>query len=80
MACRAQVPVVPAHIVGSFDVWGRGKKQPTLILDRMNVIYGHPLYPNDYDLGKSDPNRYQYAADKILQAIAALEKPTPTAL
>ena len=80
MACRAQVPVVPAHIVGSFDVWGRGNKQPRLILDRMNVIFGQPLNPVDYDLGKQDPNRYQYAADKILDAISALEKPKSKAL
>lgn len=77
MACRAQVPVVPTHIIGTFDVWGRNHKTPRLLLDRINVVYGKPLYPADFDPGKNDPNRYQTAADSIVHAISVLKPPKP---
>lgn len=75
MACKAQVPVVPARIIGSFDVWGKDSKKPKLILDKISIIYGNPLWPSDYDPGGNDPERYQKAADAILKAIASLKQP-----
>lgn len=71
MACKSQVPVVPVLISGSFEVWGRGSL-PKFLPGRINLIYGKPLYPKDYDPGPSDPDRYQKAADTILKAITSL--------
>lgn len=76
MACRAQVPVVPVHIMGSFDVWGKGGKFPKFLPNRMTLVYGQPLYPENYDVGHADPERYQKAADTILKAIVALRPPS----
>lgn len=75
MACRAKVPVVPVHIIGSFDVWGKGGKLPKFLPGRITLIYGQALLPQDYDPGRDDPDRYQKAADLILNAITSLEAP-----
>lgn len=75
MACRAQVPVVPVHIMGSFDVWEKGKKFPKLMPGRIAVIYGQPLYPQDYDPLPTEPDRYQKASDIILSTISSFKKP-----
>lgn len=75
MACKAQVPIIPTHIIGSFEVWGRSGKFPKLLTNKIAVIYGPPLYPKDYDLNPNDPNRYQNAADIIRIAIAKLKEP-----
>jgi 1-acyl-sn-glycerol-3-phosphate acyltransferase len=72
MACRAQVPVVPVHIIGSFDVWGKGGKFPKFLPGHIRLVYGQPLNPKDYDPGQGDPDRYQKAADKILKTIVSL--------
>lgn len=75
MACKAQVPVIPTHIIGSFDVWGRGGKMPKLLTNKISVVYGEPIYPQDYDSDSNDPDRYQKAADRILNAIGELKEP-----
>lgn len=75
MACKSQVPVIPTHIIGSFEVWGRSGKIPKLLPHKIAVVYGTPLYPSDYDVGSEDPDRYQKAADIILSAVAQLDEP-----
>ncbi|OHE72884.1 MAG: hypothetical protein A2Y14_04425 [Verrucomicrobia bacterium GWF2_51_19] len=70
MACRAAVPVVPARVFGTFEAWGKGK--PLRFDVPLRVIYDRPIYPQDFDPGENDPNRYQVAADRILQAIAKI--------
>lgn len=76
MACKAQVPVIPTHIIGSYEVWGRTGKFPRLITNKIAVVYGPPLYPKDYDFEPNDPNRYQKAADIISLAISKLSEPS----
>tara|TARA_B100001248_G_scaffold201492_1_gene155759 strand:+ start:45937 stop:46581 length:645 start_codon:yes stop_codon:yes gene_type:complete len=74
IACKTQVPVVPTRVYGAFEALKRGSKLPNLQA-RMHIVYGPTLYPKDYDPGKSDPDRYQTASNRIMEAIAALEKP-----
>lgn len=78
MACKAQVPVVPVHIRGSFEVWGKSGKFPKFLPDRITLVYGQPLYPKDYDPGHNDPDRYQKAADIILKVISELHPSFPS--
>lgn len=75
MACRSGVPVVPVHIFGSYEVWGRGSKWPKFSPGKIVLHYGKPLYSKDYDFGEGDAERYQKAADVILRAIVSLERP-----
>lgn len=74
IACKAQVPVVPVHVYGSFDAFGRHAKCFD-IFSKITVIYGQPIPPAEFDAGKKDPDRYQKAADIILDAIKVLKKP-----
>ncbi|MGE9294729.1 MAG: lysophospholipid acyltransferase family protein [Puniceicoccales bacterium] len=74
IACRAQAPVAPARIFGSYEMWNRHHKLPRLTKP-LGVAFG-PMIPADvYDPGKTDPDRYQTAANRIMQAIGQLEDP-----
>jgi len=72
-ACRAQVPVVPARIFGSFEAFGR---DGTLRLGTpITVVFGPPLSPANYDQPGAGKERYQLASDRIMAAIARLQAP-----
>lgn len=73
-ACRAQVPVVPARIFGSFDALGRGGKIPRLGTG-ITVVYGEPMTPAGYDAPDAGKERYQLASERIMARIAALRPP-----
>jgi 1-acyl-sn-glycerol-3-phosphate acyltransferase len=73
-ACRAQVPVVPARIFGSFEALGKGGKLPRLGT-RVDIVYGPPLRPADYDAPDAGKERYQVASERIMARIAALQPP-----
>ncbi len=72
-ACRAQVPVLPVRIVGSFEALGRsGSLQ---LGTSVTVIFGPLLTPADYDAPDSGKARYQIASERIMAAIARLQPP-----
>ncbi|WP_309382357.1 lysophospholipid acyltransferase family protein [Cerasicoccus frondis] len=72
IACRAQVPVVPARIFGSYEMWNRHQKLPRLFKP-LGVSFGPAIPVSDYDGGKADSQRYENAAAKIMDGIAALK-------
>ena len=76
IACRTQVPVVPARIFGSYDAFGRG--QGMRLGTPVSVVFGKPLPPSAYDDPKSGKERYQRASEAIMAAIAKLELPPVT--
>ena len=74
MACKSGVPVVPCRIFGSYEAFGKGSSMPRLGTP-ISIIYGPPISPTEYDdpsLGKA---RYETAAARIFERIAALPKP-----
>jgi len=73
-ACRAQMPVVPARIFGSFEALGKGGTIPRLGT-RVSVVFGAPLAPADYDSPDAGKARYQLASERIMARIASLELP-----
>ncbi len=73
LACRAQVPVVPARIFGSFEAFGKGGR--LRLGTPVSVTYGKPLLPSDYDDQAAGKERYPRAAQRIMEAIAELEPP-----
>ncbi len=75
IACRAQVPLVPARIFNSHLALGR--TGPPQLGIPVSVVYGRPLAPADYDDPAAGKERYQRASEKIMSAIAALELPPP---
>ena len=74
IACKMNMTVLPARIFGTYAAFGRKNPMP-LLGPTINIIYGTPLLPEDYDPGKSDPDRYQTAANNIMEAITALKLP-----
>ena len=74
LACRSAVPVLPVRVFGAFDVYSRHHKVPRA-RGRMQIVYGKPLQPADFDPGKKADERYQKAIDRILHAIGNLEVP-----
>lgn len=76
IACRTQVPVVPARIFGSFEAFGRGRR--LRLGTPVSVVFGPPLPPSAYDDPKAGKERYQRASETIMAAIAKLERPTMT--
>jgi 1-acyl-sn-glycerol-3-phosphate acyltransferase len=75
IACRTRVPVVPARIFNSHIAFGKdGRWRAGTCL---NIVYGKPLQPADYDDPKAGKERYQLASEKIMAAIAALREPQP---
>lgn len=71
-ACRAKVPIVPMRIFGSYELFGKGSPLPSLFTP-VSITVGEPLDPAQLDPGKTDPERYQTVADRIMEAIAELE-------
>ena len=74
IVCKSQVPVVPVRIFGSFEAFGRGVKIPRLGTP-ISVVFGPPLPPACYDDPSAGKERYQVASNRIMAAIAQLERP-----
>jgi 1-acyl-sn-glycerol-3-phosphate acyltransferase len=73
LACKTQVPVIPARIFGSFAAFGRGDKFPRP--RPISVVFGPPLAPAGYDDPTAGKHRYQVASERIMTAVAALPAP-----
>jgi 1-acyl-sn-glycerol-3-phosphate acyltransferase len=73
IACKAQVPVVPARIFGSFEAYGRsGSLQ---LGSPVSVTYGRALAPADFDHPSDGKERYARTAGRIMDAITRIGPP-----
>lgn len=80
IAARSQATVVPCRVFNSHKVLPREARLPRLNI-RVDVTYGAPLIAEDYDPGReAGKERYQLIADRIMAAIARLERPRPEAV
>ena len=77
-ACRAQVPVVPVRIFGSFEAFG--KSGTVRFGAPVSVVFGQPLPPSVYDEPGAGKERYQVASERIMGAIARLTAPRVTVI
>ena len=78
IACKTRMPVVPARIFGSYEAFGKGGALQ--LGTPINVTYGPPLLPEEYDRPEDGRERYQKTAERIMAAIAALEPPRITVI
>jgi 1-acyl-sn-glycerol-3-phosphate acyltransferase len=78
IACKTQVPVVPARIFGSHEAFGKGRG--LRLGTPVSIVFGPPLPPSAYDDPGAGKNRAQVASDRIMAAIAALERPVARVL
>jgi 1-acyl-sn-glycerol-3-phosphate acyltransferase len=74
MACKTGVPVVPCRVYGSFDAFGKGKSVPRFGTS-IDVVFGPPISAAEYDDPSAGKARYELAAQRIMERIAALPQP-----
>jgi len=75
IACRTQVPVVPARIFDSSTAFGKDGK--LRLGTPVDIVFGKPLQPSAYDNPADGKERYQRASERIMAAITQLQKPQP---
>jgi 1-acyl-sn-glycerol-3-phosphate acyltransferase len=74
MACKTGVPVVPCRVYGSFTAFGKGTKIPRFGTP-IDIVFGPPISPAEYDDPAAGKARYEQAAQRIMDRIAALPPP-----
>ena len=74
MACKTGVPVVPCRVYGSFEAYGKGARFPKLGTP-VTIVFGRPITPAEYDDPAAGKARYDTAAQRIMDRIAALPAP-----
>ncbi|HEY8994002.1 MAG TPA: lysophospholipid acyltransferase family protein [Lacunisphaera sp.] len=79
MACKTGVPVVPCRVYGSFEAFGKGRAVPRLGTP-ISIIFGPPIPASDYDDPSAGKARYDTAAQRIMERIAALPPPAYTVI
>ncbi|WP_081722327.1 lysophospholipid acyltransferase family protein [Geminisphaera colitermitum] len=73
IACKTRVCVLPVRIFNSHIAFGRDGR--LRLGTRVDIVYGRPLQPADYDNPADGKDRYQKASERIMSAIAALRPP-----
>ncbi len=73
IACRSQVPVIPARIFGSFHAYGKG--QPLRLGTPVSIVFGQPILPTEYDDHAAGKERYLVASKRIFERITTLTHP-----
>ena len=68
------VPVVPCRVYGSFQAFGKGTAIPRFG-SPVSVVFGPPIPASDYDDPAAGKARYETAAQRIMDRIAALPAP-----
>ncbi len=74
MACKTGVPVVPCRLFGSFEAFGKGSRIPRFGTP-VSIVFGPPIPASEYDDPKAGKARYELAAQRIMDRIAALPAP-----
>jgi 1-acyl-sn-glycerol-3-phosphate acyltransferase len=73
LACKGRVPVVPARLFHTHRAFGRGRAPAWGT--RIKVRFGPPVPPADFDPASAGKNRFDEAAERIMDAIRAIPEP-----
>ncbi len=71
VACKAQVPIVPMRIFGTFEALPPGSKKFTP--HPIQVVIGNYFLPPAEEVGKKDKTLYSDLSKRMMAEIAALE-------
>ncbi|MSU45893.1 MAG: 1-acyl-sn-glycerol-3-phosphate acyltransferase [Lacunisphaera sp.] len=74
MACKTGVPVVPCRVYDSFAAFGKGTALPRFGTP-VTIVFGRSIPASDYDDPAAGKARYETAAQRIMDRIAALPRP-----
>jgi 1-acyl-sn-glycerol-3-phosphate acyltransferase len=72
LIAKSLAPVVPVRIFGSYAALPRSGG---IRFVPVTVVIGKPLFFSQQDLGTDERAAYQVLSDRVMSAIAALEKP-----
>ncbi len=68
LIAKANVPVIPAYINGSFEAWPKGEKKPKP--HKISVVFGKPISPDEFKKLGNGREGYEAAANLVMQKIA----------
>ena len=74
IACKSKTTVLPARVFGTSKGLSRNNKHFSWQTP-LSIHYGHCLSCEDYDPGKTHPDRYQESSNRIMDAIGEISKP-----
>ncbi len=74
IACKSRATVVPTRLFGTYEVYGRDDKLPSLG-GAIHIAYGKPMTTAEIDPGKDHPERYLEASRRIMARITELKAP-----
>ena len=72
LAIKAKVPILPARVIGGFDILGKGRKWPKFG-HRLTIVYGPLLQIENLDPGPKTAKRSQIVADAIMETVSNLK-------
>lgn len=72
LAAKAQVPVLPARIFGSYEIMGKGKSVPR-IGRKLRLRYGPLLKFSELDPGGKGGERYDKISQSVMTAISRIK-------
>ncbi|MEZ5304343.1 MAG: lysophospholipid acyltransferase family protein [Verrucomicrobiales bacterium] len=70
---KSRAPVQPVRLFGTHEAMARGRSWPRL--RRITLVVGEPIYFTDEELKAKGKDEYQALANRVMDAIAALELP-----
>jgi 1-acyl-sn-glycerol-3-phosphate acyltransferase len=71
LLAKSQSDVLPARVTGGNQVLGKGMLIPRFG-HKLAVTYGPLISFNELDPGKTDPDRYETIANRVLEAIGGI--------
>lgn len=74
IACKSHATVIPTRLFGTFEVYGRHHKTPS-IGGSIDIVYGKPISSETIDPGPEHPERYLEASRQIMKHIEVLRPP-----
>lgn len=74
IACKSKATVIPTRIFGTFEIWGRHQKLPSLG-GPIHISFGPPMTVDEIDPGQEHSDRYGEASKRIMNEIAKLKAP-----
>jgi 1-acyl-sn-glycerol-3-phosphate acyltransferase len=72
LAIKAKVPILPARVIGGFDILGKGRKWPKFG-HCLTIVYGPLLQIENLDPGPKTAKRSQIVADAIMETVGNLK-------
>jgi 1-acyl-sn-glycerol-3-phosphate acyltransferase len=72
LAMKAKCAIIPTYLHGTYDVWPKGQKLPSLFGKKTACIFGKPILPQEFPT-EDTKESHDYIARRIQQEIVDLK-------